>query len=139
MTFNTKIKNNENIFAIYFNKFVIISKTIDYWKLALLSSIKRNEDDGRCEIINRNRKLDKVAIAGKVIEISDHIVDVHIVKWEKQNNHLALWICFMFSRNCLNKIQLNQKLYSIFLKDSRNFSLMFNLFWNCNIYLDLIV
>lgn len=40
----------------------------------------RTMEDAKSEIINRNRKLDEVAVVGKVIEISDHIVDVHIVK-----------------------------------------------------------
>lgn len=40
----------------------------------------RTMEDAKSEITNRNRKLDEVAIAGKVIEISDYIVDVHVVK-----------------------------------------------------------
>lgn len=37
-------------------------------------------EDAKSEITNRNRKLDEVAVAGKVIEISDYTVDVHVVK-----------------------------------------------------------
>lgn len=128
MTFNSKIKNNQwEYFCI---KFVIISKTIDHWKPALLSRVKRNEDDGRCEIRNHQQKSE--IGRSRCCRKSYRNFRPHCRYCIEKNKITISYcsICFMFSRNCINKIQLNQKLYLTFFKDVWNFSLMFNLFWN---------
>lgn len=86
----------------------------------------RTLEDAKPEIVDRNRKPDEVAVAGKVAEIPGHVVDV---KREKQNTRLHCEsACNVFEKSRKQDNELTETGCSNCPTDVRMFSLMVNPF-----------
>lgn len=83
-------------------------------------------EDAKPEIVDRNRKPDEVAVAGKVAEIPGHVVGV---KQEKQNTRLHCEsACNVFEKSRKQDNELTETTCSNCPMDVRMFSLMANRF-----------